>query len=57
MLIQSTLEKMRAMKLSALAEAFEEQVGILIDTERTARENRKLARRLKAAKMHDSALP
>ncbi|MGH8525729.1 MAG: IS21-like element helper ATPase IstB [Gammaproteobacteria bacterium] len=69
MLVQETLEKMRAMKLSALAEAFEEQlrsapyaelsfeerVGILIDTEWTARENRKLARRLKAAKMRHSA--
>lgn len=69
MLIQPTLEKMRAMKLSALVEAFEaqlrssqyaelsfeERVGILIDTEWTARENRKLTRRLKAAKMRHSA--
>jgi len=69
MLVQATLEKMRTMKLSALAEAFEaqlrlshyaelsfeERMGILIDTEWTARENRKLARRLKAAKMRHGA--
>lgn len=65
MLIQPTLEKMNAMKLSGMAEAFErqlassqytelsfeERVGLLIDDEWTARERRKLARRLRAAKM------
>ncbi len=57
------------MKLSAMAEAFEaqrcssayaelsfeERVGVLIDTEWSARENRKLARRLRAAKMRHAA--
>jgi DNA replication protein DnaC len=65
MLNQATLEKMEAMKMSAMAEAFqqqlssrqaaelsfEERVGLLIDTEWTAREQRKLARRLKGAKL------
>lgn len=69
MLVQATLEKMQTMKLSAMAEAFdghlrssaytelsfEERVGLLIDTEWTARENRKLARRLRAAKMRHAA--
>ncbi|MGH8626960.1 MAG: IS21-like element helper ATPase IstB [Gammaproteobacteria bacterium] len=69
MLIQATLEKMNAMKLSAMAEAlgrqlgssqyaelsFEERVGLMVDTEWTARENRKLARRLQAAKMRHAA--
>jgi len=64
MLTQQTLEKMNAMKLQAMAEAFqqhrgsseyaklsfEERLGLLIDTEWTAREQRKLARRLRAAK-------
>jgi DNA replication protein DnaC len=62
---QATLEKMQSMKMSAMAEAFqkqfespqygelsfEERVGMLIDTEWTAREQRKLARRLKGAKL------
>ncbi|MGH8603570.1 MAG: IS21-like element helper ATPase IstB, partial [Gammaproteobacteria bacterium] len=34
---------------------FEERLGLLIDTEWTARENRKLARRLRAAKMRHAA--
>ena len=64
MLTQQTLEKMNAMKLSAMAEAFqqhlgsgeyaklsfEERIGLLVDTEWTAREQRKLASRLRAAK-------
>jgi DNA replication protein DnaC len=61
----ATLEKMQSMKMAAMAEAFqkqfespqygelsfEERVGMLIDTEWTAREQRKLSRRLKGAKL------
>ena len=64
MLIQQTLEKMNAMKLAAMAEAveqqlgsgehaklsFEERLGLLIDCEWAAREQRKLTRRLRSAK-------
>lgn len=64
MLIQQTLEKMNAMKLAAMAEAveqqlgsgahaklsFEERLGLLIDCEWSAREQRKLTRRLRSAK-------
>ena len=64
MLTQQTLEKMNLMKLSAMAEAFEQQlgsgehaklsfeerVGLMIDCEWTAREQRKLIRRLRSAK-------
>ena len=65
MLIEETLEKLQAMKLSALAEAvqqqlhsddaatlsFEERLGLLVDSEWTAREQRKLQRRLQTAKL------
>jgi DNA replication protein DnaC len=65
MLTEQTIEKMNAMKLHAMVEAFNEQLtssafdelafaerlGLLVDTEYTARENRKLSRRLRAAKM------
>ena len=65
MLTQATLDKMNAMKLSAMAEAFqqqlqssqyadlsfEERMGLMVDTEWTAREQRKLTRRLQAAKL------
>jgi DNA replication protein DnaC len=64
MLTQQTLEKMNGMKLSAMAEAFEQQLGsgehaklsfeerlgLLVDCEWTAREQRKLTRRLRSAK-------
>jgi len=64
MLNQQTMEKIRAMKLTAMATAlerqacaseyaelsFEERLGLLIDEEYEARENRKLIRRLRAAK-------
>ncbi len=60
MLNEQTMEKMNGMKLSAMAEAleqqigsgehaklsFEERIGLLIDCEWTAREQRKLSRRL-----------
>lgn len=65
MLTEQTLEKMNAMKMTAFAEAFEQQirgseyadlsfeerVGMLVDTEWTAREQRKLTRRLRFAKL------
>jgi DNA replication protein DnaC len=61
---QQTLDKMNEMKLSAMVEAFEQQlgsgehaklsfeerVGLLVDCEWTAREQRKLTRRLRSAK-------
>ncbi len=65
MLRQETLEKMNAMKLFGMVESFEtqlssskyaelsyeERVGLMVDTEWTAREQRKLARRLQGAKL------
>ena len=65
MLNQATLDKMHAMRLSVMAEAleqqtasrqttglsFEERLGLLIDAEWTHREQRKLNRRLKTAKL------
>ena len=65
MLRQETLEKMNAMKLFGMVESFEaqlssseyaelsfeERVGLMVDTEWTAREQRKLTRRLRGAKL------
>jgi DNA replication protein DnaC len=65
MLTQQTLEKMNAMKLLGMTDAleqqmgsgeytrlsFEERLGLLIDSEWTAREQRKLTRRLQVAKL------
>jgi len=65
MLTQETLQKMNAMKLFGMVTAleqqlssneyhelsFEERVGVLVDAEWTDREQRKLSRRLKAAKL------
>ena len=65
MLNQATLEKMHDMKMHAMAEAFdqqlgssqyaelsfEERTGLLIDTEWTSRQQRKLVRRLKSARL------
>jgi len=65
MLTQATIEKMHAMKMHAMAEAlehqvasheyaalaFEERVGMMVDSEWNAREQRKLARRLRLAKL------
>ena len=61
MLTQATIDKMHVMKLGSLAEAFdkqirspecaglcfEERVGMMIDAEHDAREQRKLTRRLR----------
>jgi len=69
MLTNATVEKMHALKLSALAEAFQaqlsrpefsdlqfaERVGLLVDAEWTFREQRKQRRRLKAARLRHQA--
>jgi DNA replication protein DnaC len=69
MLNQPTLEKMQAMKMSAMVEAFEQQLssrshgklsfeerlGMLIDAEYAAREQRKLSRRLQRARLRQPA--
>jgi DNA replication protein DnaC len=68
-LTQPTLEKLNAMKLTGLVQAlqqqlgsgeyarlsFEERLGLLVDAEWTAREERKLGRRLSAAKLRHPA--
>ena len=65
MLLEQTLDKLNAMKLGAMADAFqkqlqtdeaaalsfEERLGLLVDTEWTAREQRKLQRRLQTARL------
>jgi DNA replication protein DnaC len=69
MLTQQTLDKLNSMKLSGMAEAFEQQLGsaeharlsfedrfgLLADSEWTAREQRKLTRRLRSAKLRHAA--
>ena len=69
MLIEQTLDKLNAMNLGAMADAcrqqmqtdeaaalsFEERFGLLADAEWTAREQRKLQRRLRAAKLRHPA--
>lgn len=69
MLTEQTLDKMNAMKLSGMADAlkqqlgsgeharlsFEERLGLLIDSEWTAREQRKLTKRLRSAKLRYAA--
>lgn len=69
MMLQQTLEKMSAMHLSGMVKAlreqmlqadvtslsFEERLGLLIDYEWSYREERKLQRRLKAAKLKQIA--
>lgn len=69
MLTQQTLDKMNAMKLSGMADAFqqqqrageharlsfEERLGLLIDSEWSVREQRKLTRRLRVAKLRYAA--
>jgi len=65
MLTPETIEKMNAMKLFGMVSAFENQLssseykelsfeeraGLLVDAEWTDREQRKLSRRLRAAKL------
>jgi len=69
MLIEQTLEKMNAMRLSGMAESleqqlsssqhsalsFDERLGLMVDAEWDYREKRKLTSRLKAAKLRHSA--
>ena len=69
MLIEQTLDKLNAMNLGGMADAcrqqlqtdeavslsFEERFGLLVDAEWTAREQRKLQRRLRAAKLRHPA--
>jgi len=69
MLTQQTLHTLRRLKLNGMAEAFEQQLaqlihqdlsfeerfGLLVDRELTSRDNRRLARLLKAAKLKYSA--
>ena len=70
MLINPTLDKLQALSLGGMARAFEEQLGrpdyaelsfeerlgLLVDREAQDRENRRLARRLKAAKLRSDAV-
>jgi len=69
MLISPTLDKLQALSLGGMARAFseqlespsyaelsfEERLGLLVDREAQDRENRRLARRLKAAKLRSDA--
>jgi len=70
MLTHPTMEKLQTLKLTGMLKAlteqqqmpeidsldFEERLGLLIDREATERENRKLATRLKKAKLRQSAV-
>jgi DNA replication protein DnaC len=70
MLIDATIDKLQALALGGMARAFEEQLassayaelsfeerlGLLVDREEQDRENRRLARRLKAAKLRSDAV-
>jgi len=69
MLTQHTLQRLRRLKLDGMAAAFEQQMtqsthaelsfeerfGLLVDRELTSRDNRRLARLLKAAKLKFNA--
>ena len=69
MLTQPTIEKLKTMKLTAMAQAFtdkmqrpdmasltfEERFGLLVDCQMTELENRRMQNRLKAAKLRLSA--
>lgn len=70
MLVHPTIERLHALGLSAMADAFvelqntpdaadlsrEDWLGLLIDREVTSRENRKLTRRLRAARLRQAAV-
>jgi DNA replication protein DnaC len=70
MLIHPTVERMRALGLTAMADAFielqnapdagelsrEDWLGLLVDREATSRENRRLARRLREARLRQTAV-
>jgi len=71
MLIHPTIQNLKALKLFGMVHAletqmqmpqaqemiFEDRLGLLVDTELTCRENRRLQIRLKAAKLRQSACP
>jgi DNA replication protein DnaC len=70
MLIHPTVERLRSLGLSAMAEAFielqhapdaaelsrEDWLGLLVDREATSRDNKRLARRLRDAKLRQAAI-
>jgi DNA replication protein DnaC len=70
MLIHPTVERLRALGLTAMADAFielqnapdagelsrEDRLGLLVDREATSRENKRLARRLREARLRQSAV-
>jgi DNA replication protein DnaC len=70
MLVHPTIERLHALGLSAMADAFvelqntrdaaelsrEDWLGLLLDREATHRENRKLTRRLRAARLRQAAV-
>src|SRR5213082_2549731 len=70
MLIHPTVERLRALGLTAMADAFlelhnspdagelsrEDWLGLLVDREATSRENKRLARRLRDARLRQSAV-
>ena len=69
MLVHPTLERLRALGLSGMADAFmeldntpdaaglshQDWLGLLVDREATSRENKRLARRLREARLRQSA--
>ena len=69
MLIQPTIEKLKAMKLSAMAHAFSEQMlqpdmssltfeerfGLIVDYQMTELDNRRMQNRLRTARLRLSA--
>ena len=71
MLTEPTLDRLRALRLGAMADAyrtqlqdpaigtlsFDERVGLLVDAEHLSRDNRKLGRRLKEAKLRSFVAP
>ena len=70
MLIHPTAERLRALGLAAMADALvelqnapdaaeltrEDWLGLLVDREATSRENKRLARRLREARLRQSAV-
>jgi DNA replication protein DnaC len=70
MLIHPTVERLRALGLAAMADAFiemqnapdaaeltrEDWLGLLVDREATSRENKRLSRRLREARLRQSAV-
>lgn len=71
MLLNPTLEKLQALKLNGMSEAldeqlrspdidllsFEDRLGLMVDREITARDNRRLMARLKKARLRQNACP